>query len=111
MRYSLSFPEEKVTQALDAVGALRAAFPDFVKANGVSESVKCDLRGSAELGEVTTGTYSRKGIVDCLGHVVAKAITATSPGLAISESVYRKLPSNRRSPWKKRGAEVSYVLT
>lgn len=42
--------------------------------------------------------------------MASELFTIDRRGIVVSEQVYRKLPSDRRSDWKKAGDQVSYVL-
>lgn len=101
------FEGDAAVAAIDALRALREAFPGFCEERGVPPT---DLKGTAHLGEVVVGTFGPEGYRDFLGKAVNNLFLMSGPGITISQQLYRKLPSDRRSPWHKRGGDVVYHL-
>jgi class 3 adenylate cyclase len=101
------FDEDGAVAAVEAVHAIREAFQEVCAAYGV----QADIGANLHLGDVVDGVFGPTAF----RNVIGKAVYTTfrmggGPGLRISESVYRKLPSGARSPWKKQKAQVTYTL-
>ncbi len=102
------FPADKSVDAIDAVSNLRSAFPTYCESMEVKPT---DLQAGVHLGESIIGEFGPLRQRDVLGQSSSIAIQLMSgTGITISEQVYRKLPSTKRSAWKKRGGHVSYFM-
>lgn len=102
------FPEDAAVDAIDACIAIREDFPAHCTEHGV---VPTDIHGTVHIGEVIVGTFGPQGFRDVLGRAPNALFTMAGQGIKISEQVYRKLPSDQRSRWKKRAGPVVYMLT
>ncbi len=102
-----TFNEDEVVTAIDSIITVRSAFPDFCADLGVTPT---DIKGTVHTGEVIIGEFGPEGRKDVLGKTTNELFQMIGPGITITEQVYRKLPSDRRSPWKKHGGRVSYRL-
>ena len=101
------FDEVGAVAAVDAVHAIREGFQAICAAYGV----QADIGANLHLGDVVDGVFGPTDIRDITGTAVYTTFRmGGGPGLRISESVYRKLPSGARSPWKKQKAQVTYTL-
>ena len=100
------YAETECVAAIESMQSLRSEFPDYCRKQGVKPT---DIKASVHLGEVIIGDFGAQSSNDMLGKAVNTVFKImTSPGLTISEQVYRKLPSDLRSPWKKQSASVVY---
>ena len=102
-----SFPEDQCIAAVDALLAIRDAFPAYCKSREVPGR---GIYGAVHVGEVVTGTFGPQGFRDVMGITPNTLFKLASQRIIISEQVYRKLPSERRSAWRKHGGQVTYVL-
>jgi len=101
------FDETAIIDAIDAVCAIRNEFAEYCNSVAVAPT---DLRVSLHTGEVIVGGFGPEGYKDILGKTVNILFSMTGRGITITEQVYRKLPSDKRSPWKKQGGHVVYVM-
>ena len=93
--------------AIRDVQAIRDAFPGYGREFGLPNS---DVRAAIHIGEVVTGTFGPQGIKDVLGKAPGVVMSMNRHGISITEQVYRKLPSSERTPWRKKGGNVTYIL-
>lgn len=101
------FDEEACLQAIDAVIAIRDAFPDYCRANGAPIT---EIHGAVHIGELVIGEFGPQGFRDVMGRTPSTLFKMAGTGIAISEQAYRKLPSDQRGAWRKRGGQVTYIL-
>jgi adenylate cyclase len=101
------FKDSNCEAALEAICAIRDAFPTYCTECGIAPT---DIRGGLHAGDVITGEFGPEGYKDVLGRTSNVLFQLSGPGITITEQVYRKLPSDKRSPWKKEGGHVVYVM-
>ena len=101
------FDDNACESAVDAVSAIRTEFPGYCQACEVTPT---DIRASMHAGTVIVGNFGPEGYKDVLGRTSNVLFQLSGPGITITEQVYRKLPSNKRSPWKKQGGHVVYEM-
>ena len=102
-----SFDADDCVAAIDAVIAMRDAFPAYCASHDVTPT---DIHGTVHMGDMVVGQFGPQGFQDVMGRAPNTLFKMAGHGITISEQVYRKLPSGRRGPWRKRGGEVTYVL-
>jgi adenylate cyclase len=101
------FEPDDVISALDAVDALRAE----VRSIGAARGLDMDLGANVHLATVAEAELGLDGTFDVIGMGVVHAFRMGSgAGTRISEPVYRRLPSGRRTPWRKHQPPATYVL-
>lgn len=93
--------------AISDVQAIRQEFADYSLTFGLQNG---DIRSAIHVGEVVTGKFGPQGIRDVLGKAPAVLLSMNGSGIRITEQVYRKLPSSKRGPWRKKGGHVTYLL-
>jgi class 3 adenylate cyclase len=92
--------------ALDAVEELRDRVHDL----GARHGVELALGANVHLSTVAEGSFGLSGTYDVLGAGVIHTFRmGGGAGLRISERVYRKLPSDRRPPWRKHQPPATYT--
>jgi class 3 adenylate cyclase len=101
------FDEDACVQAIDAVIAIRDAFPGYCRTSDVPPA---EIHGAVHIGELVVGEFGPQGFKDVMGRTPSTLFKMAGSGIAISEQAYRKLPSDRRAAWRKRGGQVTYVL-
>lgn len=101
------FDEAAIEQAIACLVAIRDGFAEFCSAHGVTAT---DIKGVIHVGSVMTGHFGPEGYRDVMGKTVSTLFSMEAPGITISEQAYRKLPSDLRSPWRKHGGQVVYVM-
>jgi adenylate cyclase len=101
------FDEEDCVAAIDCILAVRDAFPALCDRFDVRHT---GVRGSVHTGEIIYGEFGPEGQKDVLGKTSNELFTIDRRGITISEQVYRKLPSDRRSAWKKTTGQVVYIM-
>jgi len=95
--------------ALDALGAVEE-LRVRVRELGETEAVALDLGANVHLSTVAEGEFGLDADYDVVGMGVVHAFRMGSgAGIRISEPVYRRLPSDRRSPWHKRQPPATYT--
>jgi class 3 adenylate cyclase len=100
------FEPEQALQALAAVEELRAR----VHVIGTERNVDLDLGANVHLSTVAEGHLGEPGTYDVVGMGVVHAFRmGGGPGVRISEPVYRRLPSDRRSAWRKHQPPATYT--
>ncbi len=101
------FDEAEIIEAIDAVCAIRSEFAEFCDSVAVTPT---DVRVAVHTGEIIVGGFGPEGYKDILGKTINILFSMRGRGITITEQVYRKLPSDKRSPWKKQGGHVVYVM-
>jgi adenylate cyclase len=100
------FEPTDAVRAVDATEALRTRVRELGAANGV----ELDLGANIHLSTVAEGAFGLRGIHDVVGMGVVHTFRmGGGAGIRISEPVYRKLPSERRSPWRKHQPPAIYA--
>jgi class 3 adenylate cyclase len=101
------FEPDEVLRALEAVEVLRAR----VGVLGVEHGLELDLGANVHVSTVVEGAFGLDGAYEIVGMDVIHAFRMGSgAGTRISEPVYRRLPSGRRSPWRKHQPPATYAL-
>ena len=93
--------------ALGSVHDIRDCFPEFCREFGVEGH---ELRATVHTGDVIFGSFGPEGQKDVIGKTPNELFQTRGYGITITEQVYRKLPSDKRSTWKKKGGQVVYVM-
>jgi class 3 adenylate cyclase len=92
--------------ALDAVDQLRERVRDLARREGLA----LDLGANLHLSTVAEAELGLDALYDVIGMGVVHVFRMGSgAGTRISEPVYRKLPSDRRSPWHRRQPPATYT--
>jgi class 3 adenylate cyclase len=100
------FEPTDAVRAIDAADALRSR----VRELGSAHDVELDLGANIHLSTVAEGEFGSARIHDVVGMGVVHTFRMGSgAGTRISEPVYRKLPSERRSPWHKHQPPATYT--
>jgi adenylate cyclase len=100
------FEPTDAIRAVDATVALRARVRELGEAN----NLELDLGANIHLSTVAEGEFGTRGTYDVIGMGVVHAFRmGAGAGTRISEPVYRKLPSERRSPWRKHQPPTTYT--
>jgi adenylate cyclase len=100
------FEPDEVLQALDVIEELRSR----VKALGAAHDIDLDLGANVHVSTVAEGAFGLGGTYEIAGMGVVHVFRmGGGAGTRISEPVYRKLPSVRRSPWRKHQAPATYI--
>jgi adenylate cyclase len=100
------FEPEDTLRVLDAVEALRSEVHEL----GARRNVDLDLGANIHMSTVAEGDFGRPGAYDIVGMGVIHAFRmGGGPGTRISEPVYRRLPSDRRSRWRKHQPPATYT--
>jgi class 3 adenylate cyclase len=100
------FEPDDALRALDAVDALRAE----VRTLGARHNTRIDMGANIHMSTVAEGAFGRQGTYDVIGMGVIHTFRmGGGAGTRISEPVYRRLPSDRRSPWRKRQPPATYT--
>lgn len=95
------FDVDDTLAALDAVDELRAQV----------QEMQLDLGANLHLSTVAEGQLGLDGAYEVLGMGVIHTFRmGGGPGTRISDRVYRKLPSDRRSGWRKHQPPATYEL-
>ena len=97
------FDAEDALAALAATEAIRAQVADLGLGLDVGVNIHLSTVAEAELG--VDGVYDIVGL-----GVVHTFRMGSGAGTRISEPVYRKLPSDRRSSWRKHQPPATYEL-
>lgn len=101
------FDDTASNAAIEAVRAIRDEFADYCRNQSVTPT---ELRVAIHTGEVIVGGYGPEEYKDVLGRTANILFSMNGPGITITEQVYRSLPSDKRSPWRKQGGHVVYVM-
>lgn len=100
------FDPGDVVQALEAVDALRSR----VRALGDEHNLDLDLGANVHVATVAEGAFGLGDAYEIVGMGVIHAFRmGGGAGTRISEPVYRRLPSDRRSPWRKHQPPATYA--
>ena len=100
------FEPDDAVAALDAVEALRTRIAELAADFGI----ELDLGANVHLSTVAEGELGPDATYDIVGMGVVHAFRMGSgAGTRISEPVYRKLPSDRRTPWHKHQPPATYT--
>ena len=100
------FQPEDALRALEAVEALRSNVQEI----GAGHNVDIEMGANIHMSTVAEGEFGLTGSYDIVGMGVIHAFRmGGGPGTRISEPVYRKLPSDRRSPWRKHQPPATYT--
>lgn len=100
------FEPDDVLHALAAVEALRAR----VHALGAERNLKMGMGANVHISRVAEGSFGLRGTPEIVGMGVIHVFRmGAGAGTRISEPVYRKLPSDRRSAWRKHQPPATYA--
>jgi class 3 adenylate cyclase len=100
-----AFAADDAVAAIDTVDLLTDRVRRLGDARGLTIEVGANVH-LASVAEVRLGTH---GVADLVGMgVVHTYRMGGGAGIRISEPVYRKLPSARRGPWRKRQPPATY---
>ncbi|HEX8803047.1 MAG TPA: hypothetical protein VF743_02605 [Acidimicrobiales bacterium] len=100
------FEPGDVPQALEAVEALGSR----VGALGVEHDLELELGANVHVSTVAEGAFGLDGAYEVVGTGVIHVYRmGRGAGTRISEPVYRRLPSDRRSPWRKHQTPAFYA--
>lgn len=100
------FEPSDVLRALDAIESLRSRVRDVGRPHGLD----LELGANVHVSTVAEGELGLDGAYEIIGAGVVHTFRMGSgAGTRISEPVYRRLPSDRRSPWLKHKPPVTYV--
>lgn len=98
----------------EGVAAIEAAKDIARGLDGVRNEFGVDVELGANIHQavVAEGEFEPDGHYNVMGVGVMHTFRmAAGPGIRISEPVYRQLPSDGRSPWKKNKPPAIYTLT
>ena len=100
------FEPDEVLRALDAIEELRSR----VKALGAEHDLDLDMGANVHVSTVAEGAFGLGGAYEIVGMGVIHVFRmGGGAGTRISEPVYRRLPSARRSPWRKHQPPAVYA--
>jgi class 3 adenylate cyclase len=100
------FAPDDAPAALDAIDTLAARVRDL----GARQGVAMDVGANVHLATVAEVRLGSGAVAELVGvGVVHTYRMGGGPGVRISEPVYRKLPSGRRSTWRKRQPPATYT--
>jgi class 3 adenylate cyclase len=103
------FEPDEVLRALEAVEVLRSRVGVLGVEHGLE--LDLDLGANVHVSTVVEGAFGLDGAYEVVGMGVIHAFRMGSgAGTRISEPVYRRLPSGRRSPWRKHQPPATYAL-
>lgn len=103
------FPPDEVPAAVDAVVALERA----VRALARQEGLDCRMGANLNVGDVIAADFGvgEARRPDVVGRVVNQtSLLGRGEGIRLGERAYRTLPSDHRTPRKKRKGPVVYEL-
>jgi class 3 adenylate cyclase len=96
--------------AAAAVGAAVLLGDEVARLAG-DTGVTVELGGNVHLGPVVEAELGGTGRRDVVGRAVNQAfVLGRGPGIRISETVYRRLPSGDRTPWTRNRPPAVYSL-
>ena len=103
------FPPDAASEAVAAAITMQRAITELAQDLQFEVRLGANIHfGEAIAAEFGTGSNRR---YDILGRTVNQTfLLGRGPGIRLSERVYRKLPSDERSPWDKRKPPALYVL-
>lgn len=100
------FPAEGAVRAVDFVESLRSQVEEMTTPSGA----RLGLGANIHLSTVADGEFGPDRRYDVVGAGVIHTFRmGGGEGVRISEPVYRKLPSDRRSAWTKRQPPATYT--
>lgn len=100
------FEPDDVLHALAAMEVLRSR----VRELGAEHNLDMDMGANVHVSTVAEGKFGPLGSLDIVGMGVVHAFRmGGGPGIRISEPVYRRLTSDRRSPWRKHQPPAVYA--
>jgi class 3 adenylate cyclase len=103
------FPEDRVTDAIDAATALVTALGPLRAEHGW----RIDLGANVHLAIVAAGDLGDAGDrrYDVIGSGVNHLFRmGAGPGVRISEPIFRQLPNDRRGAWRRERPPAMYTL-
>ena len=101
------FDEDAGARAIDAALALRGSTEDLWR----DFDIDVELGVNIHQAVVAEGLFAPDDRYDVMGTGVIHTFRmGGGPGLRISEPVYRQLPSDRRSPWRKHRPPATYTF-
>jgi class 3 adenylate cyclase len=101
-----AFAPDEALSALEAIDTLRERVRDLGGRRGLAIDVGANVH-LATVAEVCLGSGA---VAELVGPgVVHTYRMGGGPGVRMSEPVYRKLPSERRSAWRKRNPPATYT--
>jgi class 3 adenylate cyclase len=101
------FEPDDVLQAVEATEVLRSR----VRALAAEHNLDLDLGANVHVSTVAEGAFGLGGAYEIVGMGVIHVFRmGHGPGTRISEPVYRRLPSDRRTPWRKHQPPATYAL-
>ena len=101
------FEPDDALAAVDCVGSVA----EQVRHLGTSRGVAMDIGANVHLATVAEVRLGAGGVSELVGTGVIHVFRmGGGAGVRLSEPVYRKLPSDRRSPWRKRQTPATYTL-
>lgn len=102
------YPEDQGIAAIDTALDVRSRLEGFRKEFGVDVELGANIHQAV----VAEGSFEPDGQYDVMGVGTIHAFRmGAGPGIRVSEPVYRQLPSDERSPWKKHKPPAVYSLT
>jgi adenylate cyclase len=100
------FEPDDAVRAVEAVEQLRAR----VRSIGSEHGADLDLGANVHVSTVAEGDFGLHGAYEVVGMGVVHTFRMGSgAGTRISEPVYRKLASDKRSPWRKHQPPATYT--
>jgi len=103
------FESESAADAVACVVSLR----DDVQTMAVASGLAVEMGANVHLATVATGVFGAMSVPtdDVIGMgVIHTNRMGGGAGIRISEPVYRKLPSDQRTPWRKHQPPATYTL-
>ena len=101
-----AFAPEEALSALEAIDTLRERVRDL----GAKHGLTMDVGANVHLATVAEVRLGSGAVAELVGPgVVHTYRMGGGPGVRISEPVYRKLPSQRRSAWRRRQPPATYT--
>ena len=101
-----AFAPEEALSALEAIDTLRERVRDL----GARQGLAMDVGANVHLATVAEVRLGSGAVAELVGPgVVHTYRMGGGPGVRMSEPVYRKLPSDRRSAWRKRQPPATYT--
>jgi adenylate cyclase len=105
----MAFPAEATEQAVRACQTLRTTSRDWLGERGFKSEAIVKLH----LGPVALGRVGAPGeeIIDVYGKTVNVAASLESTGLAMTPAVFRSLPADARTQFRKHTPPITYIDT
>lgn len=102
-----AFPADEALQAIDAVDAIRMQVRDLA----AEFDLDLEMGANVHICTVAEGEFGVDDTYDIVGMGLIHTFRmASGAGVRISEPVYRKLPSARRTQWSKHQPPATYTL-